>query len=117
MTMDQQLEAALDEAVSEDTHDDSPPVETPQSRPMTLTDQLNNLQQAEQILRRRLRRERMDIQARYDAMVVEINADFDRRIEYAISGLEDDRRAALARMRDSTAERLREHELLVQKMG
>jgi len=116
MTIDQELETAVADAVSEEAHDDSPPVET-QSRPLTLAEQLGTIQRAEQELRRRLRRERMDIQARYDAMVVEINNDFDRRIEYAVTGLEDDRRAALARMRDSTAERLREHELLVQKMG
>ena len=84
---------------------------------MSLTDQWLKLEGIEQELRRRIRRERLAISAAYDKQVVEINQETDRKVEEALMKLESERHALLQALAATTAEKLREHELLAKRMS
>ena len=87
-----------------------------QPRPQTLSEQWSRGQQIMEELKRRVQRERMAIQAEFDRLLVETNTDFDKRVDDAVARLDKDRRVAIQTLVDQTADRLREHELLAQKM-
>lgn len=92
------------------------PLKPVTGRPQTLSEQWARGQQIMEELKRRVQSERLAIQADFDRQMVETNADYDKRIDDAIASLEKARRQAVQELVDRTQDRLREHELLAQKM-
>ena len=104
---------------------DTPPVPAPAAaalrtvpRPTpTLSDMWATKERVEHELRARIRREKAAIAAAYDRDVLDLNTDYDRRIDEAITRFEAQRRTDLQTLADATAEKLREHDKLAQRMG
>lgn len=107
----EQVGKAVDEMASRPI-----PLKPVTGRPQTLSEQWARGQQIMEELKRRVQRERLTIQAEFDRQLVETNADYDKRIDDAVATLEKARRQAVQELIDSTQDRLREHELLAQKM-
>ena len=82
----------------------------------TLATQWETLGRYEQELRDRVRRERLAIVAEYERLVTETNADFERRLDDAMSALSKQRLTALRTLRDKMEDKMREHDLLSQRM-
>lgn len=117
--LDKELTAAIEEAVAEPPP--PAPKPTPVLRPVpvkptSLTEQWAQKERIEQELFQRIRREKMTIIASHDANWAKIKADFEVRIDLAVSQLETERRRALQALTDDTAEKLREHELLMRRI-
>jgi hypothetical protein len=114
MTSEQekQMEDAVEQAV-EETVKQFPA----RHHTATLTNQWETLGRYEQELRDRVRRERLAIVAEYERLLVETKADFDRRKDDAVSQLDKQYTAALRLLRDQMETKLREHDLLSQRMG
>lgn len=83
----------------------------------TLSTQWETLARYERELRDRVRRERLAIVAEFERLATETKGDFDRRIDDAVTQLEVQRNTALRVLRDQMEARLREHDLLSQRMG
>ena len=112
--IEKELDEAIGKAVAE-TIKPSPLRPVP-PKPLSLSDQWSKLQAIDQELRNRIRRERMMISAEFDRLLLETNADYDRRIDDATTRLDAERRTAIQVLIDQTAEKLREHELLARRM-
>jgi hypothetical protein len=85
-------------------------------KPVSLADQWDQKEKIEQQLRHRIRRERGMIIAEHDRLWAETKSDYERRIDDAVMGLELQRNQALETLRGQTAEKLRENDLLAQRM-
>jgi hypothetical protein len=85
--------------------------------PASLSEQWDKIQQHDEALRARVSREKTDIIAHHDRMWTEITVDFNRRVQEAMMEIEGKRREALRRLTDETAEKIREHDLLVRRMA
>ena len=85
--------------------------------PVSLTEQWSRLEQIDRELRIRIRRERTDMMAAFDAAVVAIKTDFDRRVEEAVADLDDKRQQEMRRLTNDTEAKLRDLDLLAARMG
>jgi len=110
--MEDDVEQAIEQAV-EETVKPFPP----RHHTATLTTQWETLARYDRELRDRVRRERLALVAEYERLATETKADFDRRADDAIARLEVERMAALRILRDDMEAKLREHDLLSQRMG
>jgi hypothetical protein len=115
-TLEKELTAAIDEVVAADAK--MPPTLRPVPvKPPTLAEQWALKEKIEQELYQRIRREKVIIVAGHDQAWAKIKADYETRIDLAVSKLESERRQALQNLADATAEKLREHDLLTQRMA
>jgi len=89
------------------------------SPPPALTpgDVWDKLKERQRSVQKRVARERWSIKEEYDRTVLAVNQDFDRRVDDALTTLADKRRYALAALADSTAKRLKDLDLLIDRMG
>lgn len=85
--------------------------------PVSLTEQWGLLEKIETELRDRIRRERTDIIAAYEARRVSIVNDYNQRITEEIAKLEKLRDIEMAELNEQTQEKIREHELLAKRMA
>jgi len=83
----------------------------------SLTEQWGLLEKIETELRDRIRRERTEIVADYEARRVTIVNDYNQRITEELAKLEKLRDLELAELNEKTQERIREHELLAKRMA
>jgi hypothetical protein len=88
-----------------------------QDKPVSLTEQWSRLVEIDKELRDRVRRSRSEMMAAFDAAVVAIKTDFDRRVEEAVADLEAKRQQELRRLTNDTEAKLRDLDLLAARMG
>jgi hypothetical protein len=112
--MEKELEANLAQAVDAEVKPFTPRAVTTTA---SLTTQWDHLARIETELRNRVRRERLEIIAEYEKLVTETRTDFERREDDLITALHAKRDAALLQLRSNAAAKLREHDLLSQRMG
>jgi hypothetical protein len=121
MTSEQQkqMEDDVEQAVEQAVQEVQETVKTFPARhhTATLSTQWETLARYERELRDRVRRERLAIVADFERLATETKGDFDRRIDDAVVQLEVQRNTALRVLRDQMEARLREHDLLSQRMG
>jgi hypothetical protein len=118
MTNEQEkaIEDAVEKAVDQAVQETVKPFPT-RHHTQTLSTQWETLARYDRELRDRVRRERLALVAEYERLATETKADFDRRADDAIARLESERMAALRILRDDMEAKLREHDLLSQRMG
>lgn len=75
------------------------------------------LEKIDHELRERIRKERLAMVAQFDTAVVEIENSYREKIDNAVASLEKDKKNALADLAHITANKLREHDLLLQRMS
>ena len=113
--IEKDLEAVLDKAAAEVARPS--PLRPVPSKPVSLSEQWAQKERIEQELYQRVRRQKIDILAEHDRLWAETKSDFERRIDFAVSKLEAERRQALKTLADQTAEKLRDHDLLMQRIA
>jgi hypothetical protein len=113
--LEKELEDVIGKAVAEPVK--PTPLRPIPPAPQSLTQQWDALTRIESELRNRIRRERGMIIAEHDRLWTETKTDYDRRIDDAVAKLESERQAALRTLADQTAVKLREHDLLKERMG
>jgi hypothetical protein len=118
MTSEQEklMEDAVEQAVEQAVEETVKPF-PPRHHTATLTTQWETLARYDAELRNRVRRERLEIVAEFERLATEAKGDFDRRVDDALAQLEAQRTTALRVLRDQMEARLREHDLLSQRMG
>lgn len=89
-----------------------------QLRPQaSLAEQWSKVERVGADLRERARKERQQIISNYDRNVVELQTAYNEKIENTVAMLKQDEQIELRRLADDTAAKLREHELLIKRMG
>ena len=86
-------------------------------REATLSEQWSTLEKIDRELRERIRKERLAIVSQFDTAVVEIENTYREKIENSVALLEQQKKDALADLAHQTAQKLREHDLLNQRMS
>jgi hypothetical protein len=114
--LEKELEDVIGKAVAEPVKP-TPLRTVPPPPAQSLTQQWDTLAKIESELRTRIRRERGMITAEHDRLWTETRTDYDRRIDEAVAKLESERQTALRTLADQTAAKLREHDLLKERMG
>jgi hypothetical protein len=114
--LERELEDSVETAVAE-VAKPAPSLRPVPKQPPSLLDQWDLKERIEAELRQRARRERTAIIAEHDRAWMDASADYDRKLEEATTRIENERRAFLSSLSKRTDERLREHDILVRKMG
>lgn len=109
------LDAAIGKAVEETMK--PLPLRTVPPKPVSLSEQWGKAQAIEVELRSRVQREKMAAKAEFDRLMLDIRTDYERRRDDALTILYKEERNAMQRLIEQTAEKLRELELLAQRMA